>query len=247
MRDNPGPPSQVLVVEDEVPIRQLLRTTLQAEGYVVHEAATARDGEVIALHRPIDFFLIDLGLPDDDGVSLIRRLRAWTRRPIIVLSARAQEYDKVTALDAGADDYLTKPFGVAELHARLRVARRNSAQFGPEGRTLLTLGAVVIDLHAKTITRAGEGLRLTAMQWRLLEALARHAGSVVTSGQLLREVWGPGHLEQGHYLRIYVRQLRQRLEDDPSHPRFLVTETGIGYRLLFDPAADLLEGTDLHA
>jgi two-component system KDP operon response regulator KdpE len=226
---------QVLVVEDEAPIRQLLRTTLHAEGYVVHEAATAREGESIAHDRPIDFFLIDLGLPDDDGVALIRRLRSWTRRPVIVLSARAQEHDKVKALDVGADDYLTKPFGVAELHARLRVAHRNSARFGLEGRSVLTLGALVIDLQAKTITRAGEGLRLTAVQWRLLEALARHAGSVVTSGQLLREVWGPGHAEQGHYLRIYVRQLRQRLEDVPSQPRYLVTETGIGYRLLVDP------------
>lgn len=235
MRAQTAAPLQVLVVEDEAPIRQLLRTTLQAEGYVVHEAATARDGEAIAQQRPIDIFLIDLGLPDDDGVALIRRLRSWTRRPVIVLSARAQEHDKVKALDAGADDYLTKPFGVAELHARLRVARRNAARSAHDGRTVLTLGAVVIDLGTKTISRAGETLRLTAMQWRLLETLAQHAGSVVTSGQLLREVWGPGHLEQGHYLRIYVRQLRQRLEDLPSQPRFLVTETGIGYRLLVDP------------
>ena len=244
MTEHTGPPLQVLVVEDEWPIRQLLRTTLQAEGYGVHEASTAGDGEAIARHRPIDFFLIDLGLPDDDGVALILRLRTWTRRPIIVLSARAQEHDKVKALDAGADDYLTKPFGVAELHARLRVARRKSVQFRPDGRTLLTLGAVVIDLHAKTISRAGQSLRLTAMQWRLLEALCRHAGSVVTSGQLLREVWGPAHAEQAHYLRIYVRQLRQRLEDVPSHPRFLVTETGIGYRLLVDPENVSLEGSD---
>lgn len=243
MKEHAAPPPQVLIVEDEAPIRQLLRTTLLAEGYVVHEAGTARDGEAIAHHRPIDFFLIDLGLPDDDGVALILRLRTWTRRPIIVLSARSQEHDKVKALDAGADDFLTKPFGVAELHARLRVARRNSVQFRLDGRTVLTLGAVLVDLHAKTITRAGEGLHLTAMQWRLLEALGRHAGSVVTSGQLLREVWGPGHTEQGHYLRIYVRQLRQRLEDVPSHPRFLVTETGIGYRLLVDPEDDGLAGS----
>lgn len=238
MKDHAGPPLQVLIVEDESPIRQLLRTTLLAEGYVVHEASTARDGEAIAHHRPIDIFLVDLGLPDDDGVALIRRLRTWTRHPIIVLSARVQEHDKVKALDAGADDFLTKPFGVAELHARLRVARRNSVQLKPDGRTVLTLGAAVIDLQTKTVTRMDKHVRLTAMQWRLLEALGRHAGSVVTSGQLLREVWGPGHAEQGHYLRIYVRQLRQRLEDDPSHPRFLVTETGIGYRLLVDPADD---------
>jgi two-component system KDP operon response regulator KdpE len=245
VRGKPVAPLQVLVVEDEAPIRQLLRTTLQAEGYAVLEATTAREGEAIARQRPIDIFLVDLGLPDEDGVALVRRLRGWTRRPVIVLSARAQERDKVKALDAGADDYLTKPFGVAELHARLRVARRNSARSAQDGRTVLTLGAVVIDLRAKTITRSGEGLRLTAMQWRLLETLARHAGSVVTSGQLLREVWGPGHLDQGHYLRIYVRQLRQRLEDDPSHPRFLVTETGIGYRLLVEPETEGVE--DLEA
>lgn len=231
-------PIQVLVVEDEAPIRQLLRTTLQAEGYVVHEATTAREGEALAQDRPIDIFLVDLGLPDDDGVALIRRLRSWTGRPVIVLSARAQEHDKVKALDAGADDYLTKPFGVAELHARLRVVRRNSARSNQNGRTVLTLGSVVIDLRAKTISRAGSSVRLTATQWRLLETLARHAGSVVTSGQLLREVWGPGHADQGHYLRIYVRQLRQRLEDEPSHPRYLVTETGIGYRLLVNPETE---------
>ena len=238
MNEQAAPPLQVLIFEDEAPIRQLLRTTLLAEGYMVHEAGTARDGEAIAHHRPIDIFLVDLGLPDDDGVALIQRLRTWTRHPIIVLSARSLERDKVKALDAGADDFLTKPFGVAELHARLRVARRNSVPFRLDGRTVLTLGAAVVDLQTKTVTRAGKHVRLTAMQWRLLEALGRHAGSVVTSGQLLREVWGPGHTEQGHYLRIYVRQLRQRLEDDPSHPRFLVTETGIGYRLLVDPVDD---------
>ena len=140
MKSYAGPPLQVLIVEDELPIRQLLRTTLLAEGYEVHEAETAKEGETIARHRPIDFFLVDLGLPDDDGVALIQRLRTWTRRPIIVLSARSQEHDKVKALDAGADDFLSKPFGVAELHARLRVARRNSTPFNLGGRTVLKLG-----------------------------------------------------------------------------------------------------------
>lgn len=234
MRPSAAAPVQVLVVEDEAPIRQLLHTTLRAEGYAVHEATTAREGEAIARHRPIDIFLVDLGLPDDDGVALIRRLRTWTARPVIVLSARTQEHDKVKALDAGADDYLTKPFGVAELHARLRVARRNAERAAGDTRAVLRLGNVVIDLRAKTVVRGEENVRLTATQWRLLETLARHAGSVVTSGQLLRDVWGPGHLDQGHYLRIYVRQLRQRLEDEPSVPRYLVTETGMGYRLLVD-------------
>ncbi len=230
--------AQILVVEDEAPIRQLLRTTLEAEGYIVHEAATAREGETLAGNRRIDLFLVDLGLPDGDGTALIRRLRRWTQRPVIVLSARSMESQKVEALDAGADDYVSKPFGVAELHARLRVALRHAAQTAQAGQTSLMLGPVVIDLAAKTVVRGAERVRLTATQWRLLEVLARHAGRVVTSRQLLREVWGPAHAEQGHYLRIYVRQLRQRLELDPSSPRFLITETGIGYRLLVDSPAD---------
>ena len=231
--------TQILVVEDEAPIRQLLRTTLEAEGYIVHEAATAREGEALAGNRRIDLFLVDLGLPDLDGTALIRRLRSWTHRPVIVLSARSMEAQKVDALDAGADDYVSKPFGVAELHARLRVALRHAAQTAQDGQACLVLGSVVIDLMAKAVVRGTERVRLTATQWRLLEVLARHAGRVVTSRQLLREVWGPAHAEQGHYLRIYVRQLRQRLEQDPSKPRFLITETGIGYRLLADSPADL--------
>ena len=226
--------SQILVVEDEAPIRQLLRTTLEAEGYVVHEAATAREGETLAGNRRIDLYLIDLGLPDGDGTALIRRLRRWTQRPVIVLSARSLEAQKVEALDAGADDYVSKPFGVAELHARLRVALRHAAQSARDGDSRLMLGPLTIDLTAKTVVRGAAPAKLTATQWRLLEVLARHAGRVVTSRQLLREVWGPAHAEQGHYLRIYVRQLRQKLEPDPSNPRFLITETGIGYRLLVD-------------
>ena len=229
-----GASAQILVIEDEAPIRQLLRTTLEAEGYVVHEAATAREAEALAGNRRIDLFLVDLGLPDGDGVGLIRRLRSWTQRPVLVLSARSMESQKVEALDAGADDYVSKPFGVAELHARLRVALRHAAQTAQGGNTMLELGGVSINLTSKTVMRGGERARLTATQWRLLEVLARHAGRVVTSRQLLREVWGPAHAEQGHYLRIYIRQLRQRLEQDPANPRFLITETGIGYRLLVD-------------
>jgi two-component system KDP operon response regulator KdpE len=227
--------AQILVVEDEEPIRALLRTTLEAEGYVVHEAATAGEAERLANNRRIDLFLIDLGLPDRDGTALIRHLRTWTQRPVIVLSARALESQKVEALDAGADDYVSKPFGVAELHARLRVALRHASQTGQAGESRLVLGPVTIDLKAKTVLRDGARVKLTATQWRLLEVLSRHAGGVVTSRQLLREVWGPAHVDQGHYLRIYMRQLRQRLEKDPSHPQFLITETGIGYRLLVDP------------
>lgn len=226
--------TQILVVEDEAPIRQLLRTTLEAEGYAVHEATTAREGETLAGNRRIDLFLIDLGLPDDDGTALIRRLRGWTQRPVIVLSARTMEAQKVEALDAGADDFVSKPFGVAELHARLRVALRHAARTTQAGQSQLVLGPVVIDLVARAVDRDGERLHLTATQWRLLEVLARYAGRVVTSRQLLREVWGPAHGEQAHYLRIYVRQLRQRLEANPAQPRHLLTETGVGYRLLVD-------------
>ena len=230
--------ANVLVVEDEAPIRQFLSTTLQAEGFIVFEATDAREGETLAGNRRIDLFLIDLGLPDRDGLALIRQLRGWTRRPIIVLSARAQEQQKVEALDAGADDYLTKPFGVAELHARLRVALRNAARSSTDATTRIGFGDVAIDLAARSVQRAGETVRLTATQWRLLEALAQQAGRVVTSRQLLREVWGPAHAEQGHYLRIYVRQLRQKLEADPAQPVHLLTETGVGYRLLAEPLND---------
>ncbi|WP_418320834.1 response regulator [Piscinibacter sakaiensis] len=225
---------QVLVIEDDPAIRQLLRTTLEAEGHAVHEAATARDGRTLAGNRRIDVYLVDLGLPDGDGVALIRELRGWTQRPILVLSARTQEAQKVEALDAGADDFVTKPFGVAELHARLRVALRHASQTTLEGEAALTVGPATVDLSAKTVQRDGEQVHLTATQWRLLEVLCRHAGRVVTARQLLREVWGPGHADQAHYLRIYIRQLRQKLEADPAHPVHLVTETGVGYRLVID-------------
>jgi two-component system KDP operon response regulator KdpE len=224
--------AQILIVEDDPAIRDLLHATLKAAGYVVHEAADARQGETLAGNRRIDLMLIDLGLPDDDGVSLIRRLRQWTQRPIIVVSARSQEAQKVAALDAGADDFLTKPFGVAELHARLRVALRHAAHSAADGSSVLSMGPLRIDLAAKAVYRDGVAVRLTATQWRLLEVLARQAGRLVTSQQLLREVWGPNHAEHGHYLRIYIRQLRQRLEAEPSQPRHLLNETGIGYRLL---------------
>lgn len=231
--------AQILIVEDEGSIRQLLRTTLEAEGYVVHEARNAREGQTLAGNRRVDLFLIDLGLPDADGLTLIRHLRSWTQRPIVVLSARTEEPQKVEALDAGADDFVTKPFGVAELHARLRVALRHAQQTTLSGASVVRLGGCAVDLGAKSVVKDGLPVRLTATQWRLLEVLCRHAGRVVTSQQLLKEVWGPGHREQAHYLRIYVRQLRQRLEADPAHPSYLTTETGVGYRLSVDvePAA----------
>ncbi|MBL0917060.1 MAG: response regulator [Hydrogenophaga sp.] len=221
----------VLVVDDEPAIRELLRATLQAEGHGVHEADGVREGERLAANRRIDLFLIDLGLPDGDGVELVRRIRAWTNRPILVLSARAQEHQKVEALDAGADDYLTKPFGVAELHARIRVALRH-AGITPGHTRHLALGELTVDLDARQLRRGDAPVHLTATQWRLLEVLARHAGRVLTTRQLLREVWGPAHAEQSHYLRIYVRQLRQKIEPDPQQPQHLLTEIGVGYRLV---------------
>ncbi|OSZ65393.1 response regulator [Hydrogenophaga sp. IBVHS2] len=227
-------PLNLLVVDDEATIRDMLRTTLTAEGYAVQEAASLREGLALAGNRRIDVFLIDLGLPDGDGIRLIRAIREWTNRPILVLSARSQEAQKVEALDAGADDYLVKPFGVQELHARIRVALRLAARTGDQQEPLL-VGPWQIDLTERSVVRDGERLRLSATQWRLLEVLAKQAGRVVSSRQLLREVWGPGHAEQGHYLRIYIRQLRQKLEADPTRPIHLLTEVGIGYRLMPGP------------
>lgn len=224
-------PLNLLVVDDEAAIRDMLRTTLTAEGYAVQEAASLREGLALAGNRRIDVFLIDLGLPDGDGIRLIRAIREWTNRPILVLSARSLESQKVEALDAGADDFLVKPFGVQELHARIRVALRLAARTGEQQAPLL-VGPWQIDLTERSVVREGERLRLSATQWRLLEVLAKQAGRVVSSRQLLREVWGPGHAEQGHYLRIYIRQLRQKLETDPTRPVHLLTEIGVGYRLM---------------
>lgn len=222
----------VLVLEDDDSIRQLLAATLRAEGHEIEEAASVRDGRTLASNRPIDVFLVDLGLPDGDGIEFIRWLRSWTQRPVIVLSARLHESHKVAALDAGADDFVSKPFSVAELHARLRVALRHAARTAMAGSSRLMLGDLCVDLDTRSVQRGQERIRLTATQWRLLEALARQAGRVVTSAALLREVWGPGHDEQLHYLRIYVRQLRQKLEADPTNPVYLLNETGVGYRLM---------------
>jgi len=227
--------AQILVVEDDRAIRELLRTTLEAEGHEVLEARDAAEGATLAGNRRVDLFLIDLGLPDGDGVQLIGRLREWTQRPIIVLSARTQEEQKVAALDAGADDFVSKPFGVAELHARVRVALRHASQTSLHGAQKIAVGDAIVDLAAKSVVCRGEPVRLSATQWRLLEVLCRHAGRVVTSRQLLREVWGAAQSDQAHYLRIYVRQLRQKLEPDPGHPVHLVNETGLGYRLLANP------------
>jgi two-component system, OmpR family, KDP operon response regulator KdpE len=221
----------VLVVEDEPDIRRFLRSALGSEGYRVVEADSGRRGEIEAgSHKP-DLAIVDLGLPDMDGVELIRRIRAWSQMPIVVLSARAQEQAKIDALDGGADDYVTKPFGVGELLARLRAALRHAARSG-QGSAPLRLGAVEIDLQRRRVTRHGAEVHLTPIEFRLLACLAQHLGLVVTHRQLLREVWGPSHVEHTHYLRIYMKQLRDKLEGDPVQPKYLLTDTGIGYRLL---------------
>jgi DNA-binding response OmpR family regulator len=226
-------PVTLLIVEDDPEIRRFLRSALAAEGYKVVESANARRGSIdAATHKP-DLAIVDLGLPDFDGIEVIRRIREWSTMPILVLSARAREHAKIEALDAGADDYITKPFGVGELHARLRVALRNRVRTD-SGRSVLKLGDATIDLGARTALRGGETIHLTPIEFRLLACLAKHLGMVVTHRQLLGEVWGPTHLADTHYLRIYVKQLRDKLESDPLRPRHFVTESGIGYRLVAD-------------
>jgi len=227
----------ILVVEDEPEIRRFLRSSLGAEGYRVVESATGRRGAIDAgSHKP-DLAIIDLGLPDMDGVEVIRRIREWSSMPILVLSARTHERSKIEALDAGADDYVTKPFGIGELFARVRDAMRNRVR-PPAGGSAVVLGDATIDLEARRATRGGVEIRLTPIELRILACLARHMGMVVTHRTLLAEVWGPGHEGDTHYLRIYMKQLREKLEGDPVRPRHLLTETGIGYRLVADEAAE---------
>ena len=227
------PRPAILIVEDEPEIRRFLRTAFGVEGYRVVESATGRRGSIDAgTHKP-DLAIVDLALPDVDGIEVIRRIRQWSPMPIIVLSARVQERSKIEALDAGANDYVTKPFGMGELLARVRAALRHAVR-SPSGTLTLRLGNTVVDLEKRTASRSGEDVRLTPIEFRLLAMLAKHLGMVVTHRQLLTEVWGPTHERDTHYLRIYMKQLREKLEIDPVRPRHLLTETGIGYRLVID-------------
>ena len=225
----------ILVVEDEPQIRHFLRTTLTAAGYRVVEAENGERGVLeAATHKP-DLVMVDLGLPDIDGIDVVKRIRAWSALPILILSARSAEADKVAALDAGADDYVTKPFGVGELTARVRVALRHAARGAAPGVAgTLRFGNVEVDLERRLVRTDGRDVHLTPIEFRLLGCLARHAGMVLTHRHLLREVWGPSHIDQAHYLRIYMKQLRHKLEPDPARPRFLLTETGVGYRLAME-------------
>ena len=222
-----------VIVEDDPQIRRFVRSALEAEGWHVHEADTFARGLAEAGTRKPDLLVLDLGLPGGDGVDLIRDVRGWSSVPIIVLSARGDEVDKIAALDAGADDYLTKPFGVGELLARVRAnLRRPRAGGDPAQEGLFRFGDVEVDRQARLVRRAGAEVHLSPIEYRLLSVLVANAGRVLTHRQLLREVWGPSHGEQSHYLRIFMGHLRAKLEPEPAQPRHLLTETAVGYRLL---------------
>jgi len=226
----PGP--VVLIVEDEPQLRRFLRTALGVQGYRLVEAETAHEGLIAATTHNPELILLDIGLPDGNGIDLTRRIREWSRVPIIVISARGKEDDKVTALDAGADDYLTKPFGVNELLARIRVALRHaqSSAAGP-GEPVLEIGPLRLDLTRREVLVSGTQIHLTPLEYRLLALLAQNAGKVLTHRQILKEVWGPGSVNETHYLRVFMAQLRRKIEPDPARPRLLLTEPGVGYRM----------------
>jgi two-component system KDP operon response regulator KdpE len=225
----PGP--LVMVVEDEPQMRRFLRASLTSHGYDLCEAASAAEAMALATSRGPELILLDLGLPDDDGIAVTRRLREWSRTPIIVISARGREADKVGVLDAGADDYLTKPFGVAELLARMRVALRHAQQVAGAPEPIIQIGDLRLDLARREVKLNGNEVHLTPIEYRLLSLLAQNAGRVLTHGQILKEVWGPGHTGETHYLRVYMAQLRRKIETEPARPRLLQTEPGVGYRL----------------
>ncbi len=226
------PDPVVVLIEDEPQIRRFLRATLTGQGYRLFEATTGADGLVEVGSRQPDVVIVDLGLPDVDGIDVIRRLREWTAAPIIVLSARGQERDKVTALDAGADDYVSKPFGASELLARIRVALRHTAGASHEADdATFTIGELRMDLLHRQVFVGDREVRLTPIEYKLLATLVRHAGKVVTHQQLLREVWGPTNTDQAHYVRVYMAHLRHKLEAEPARPQYLRTEPGVGYRL----------------
>jgi two-component system KDP operon response regulator KdpE len=220
----------ILIIEDEAPMRRFLTISLTSNGYRVTEAATGQEGLTQAAARNPDLILLDLGLPDQDGLLVTERLREWGKMPIIVISARGQEEDKIKALDGGADDYLTKPFGIGELLARVRVAIRHAAAT-PGGESSFAVGGLEVDLARRQVTVNEREIHLTPLEYKLLLVLIKNAGKVVTHRQLLREVWGPGYGDQTQYTRVYMGQLRHKLEANPSRPAFLITEPGVGYRL----------------
>lgn len=224
-------PINILIVEDEKEIRRFVRTALEGEGLKVFESETLQRGLIEAGTRKPDLIILDLGLPDGDGLTYIRDLRLWSAIPIIVLSARTREEDKIAALDAGADDFLTKPFGIGELLARVRVSLRRHASSQQES-PVVSFSDVTVDLINRRVQRNGEDLHLTPIEFRLLAELLANSGKVITQRQLLSHVWGPNYVEHNHYLRIYMGHLRQKLETDAARPRHLLTETGVGYRFM---------------
>ena len=229
-------PRTVIVIEDEPQIRRFVRAALESEGWLVHEAGTVQAGLAAVATRKPDLVVLDLGLPDGDGLDLLRDARSWSPATIIVLSARSDEADKIAALDAGADDYLTKPFGTGELLARVRanLRRLRQTEGQADAQPRFAFGQVEIDRAARTVLRAGQPVHLTPIEYRMLTVLAANAGRVMTQRQLLTEVWGPGHVDRSHYLRIHMGHLRRKLEADPAQPQHLLTETGVGYRLVVD-------------
>lgn len=221
----------ILVIEDDSQIRRFLRTTLTSNGYQLLESTSGQDGlRQVSIQHP-DLIILDLGLPDMDGLEVTRQLREWTAIPIIILSARDKEGDKVKALDLGADDYLTKPFGTDELLARIRVGLRHSQQAAHIEEPIFTVDNVRVELERRRVFVGDDEVHLTPIEYKLLITLIRYAGKVVTQNQLLKEIWGPGYTQESHYLRIYMGQLRHKLEADPTRPQFLITEAGVGYRL----------------
>lgn len=225
----------IVVIEDDPQIRRFLRTGLEAHDFEIHEAETGKLGMILAATRKPDLVILDLGLPDVDGLEVVRKLREWTSRPVIILSARNMETDKVAALDIGADDYLTKPFGMDELLARIRVALRHAGQPAQaDAGQVFNSGNLKVDLGQRRVYRDGEEVHLTPIEYRLLTTLIKHAGKVLTHRQLLLEVWGPSYVEHNHYLRIYMGCLRHKLEAEPARPKLLLTEAGTGYRLAVD-------------
>jgi len=220
----------ILVIEDEQPIRRFLRASLTNAGYRLSEAANGAEGLRMAVGQPPDLVILDLGLPDVDGQEVLTRLREWCTAPIIVLSARDEELQKITALDHGADDYITKPFGAGELLARMRNALRHANRIGTEAATSIIIGDLKVDLGARLVFRRGEEVHLTPLEYKLLVTLVRHSGKVLTHRFILREVWGPQDSQENHYLRVFVASLRRKLEDDPARPRYIRTEQGVGYR-----------------
>jgi len=230
MSENAAHPPVVLVIDDEMQIRRLLRVALEGNGYRVFEAATGQEGLVEAAQRRPDAIILDLGLPDMDGVAVLKRLREWSQAPVLVLSVREGEEDKVSALDHGADDFVTKPFSTAELLARLRVARRRALPL--EENAVFHSGRLEVDLSSRRVLVQGQEVKMTPTEYSLLRLLVRNAGKVITHRQILKEVWGPNYGEQTHYLRVYIAHLREKLEENPSRPELLVTEAGVGYRLL---------------